>query len=108
MELEQRDAEAEALCHGMTERLQLLHEERAVLSSELRELSARGRALSSGRLLAADNAVAAMATAGLAGVFAGVAAARFLAARRTSRLNRRGYGGCTSVLGPPPPKAPSS
>eukprot|EP00904_Undaria_pinnatifida_P008943 jgi/Undpi1/5179/HiC_scaffold_19.g08530.m1 len=66
----------------MTERLKLLHHERAVLSANLRELTARQPSV---RLIAADNALAAMATAGIFGAFAGAAAKRFLFARRQCR-----------------------
>ncbi|CBN79607.1 expressed unknown protein [Ectocarpus siliculosus] len=74
----------------MTQRLKLLHEEKTALSSELRTLSAKGSSSSTVRLVAADNAMAAMVTSGIIGVFAGGALARFLAARRgRSRLSRR-------------------
>ncbi|CAM9870820.1 unnamed protein product [Ectocarpus sp. 12 AP-2014] len=89
-ELERKDAEAQGLCHEMTQRLKLLHEEKTALSSDLRTLSATRSSSSTVRLVAADNAMAAMATSGIVGVFAGVALARFLAARRgRSRLSRR-------------------
>ncbi|CAN0417237.1 unnamed protein product, partial [Ectocarpus sp. 8 AP-2014] len=90
-ELERKDEEAQGLCHEMTQRLKLLHEEKTALSSDLRTLSAtRSSSSTVSRLVATDNAMAAMATSGVVGVFAGVALARFLAARRgRSRLRRR-------------------
>ncbi|CAN0387743.1 unnamed protein product [Ectocarpus sp. 8 AP-2014] len=81
-ELERKDEEAQGLCHEMTQRLKLLHEEKTALSSDLRTLSVTRSSSSTVRLVAADNAMAAMATSGVVGVFAGVALARFLPTRR--------------------------
>ncbi|CAN0159157.1 unnamed protein product [Scytosiphon promiscuus] len=95
VDLQRRDAEAQGLCYDMTERLKLLHEERINIMSDLRELSAR-RSTSSlflpstARFVAMETAAAAMTTAGIVGVFAGRAGARFLATRRKRRLKIEG------------------
>lgn len=49
------------------------------------------------RLIAADNALAAMATAGVVGFFAGAAAARFIVARKKNRTERNSVGQSDSV-----------